>query len=72
MMGAIALVQNSTLNQLHEQAPTVIVDDWDGTKVTEEFLLQQRVSVRSRRVIMADYWFEKINRARDEFLRANG
>ncbi len=67
-MGAIPIVESSTLNPLHEQAPAIIVDKWDKSLITEEFLLKHDVKVQSRLIVTADYWFDKINKVREPFL----
>ena len=45
----------------------MILDDWDS--VDKDSILRLDVPTRSRRVVMAQYWFDRINCVRDSYLR---
>ena len=65
LLGAIPIVRNSTLWPIFKQAPVLVMDYDDNIKdISKDTLLQHNVENRSRKIILAQFWFEVI-----EYLR---
>src|ERR1700722_11865528 len=54
-MGCIPIVKNSLLNDLYEDLPVVIVDDW--AEVTEEFLNAKWLEIQSKKFNIQKAYF---------------
>lgn len=68
LMGAIPIVPSTTINELYEGLPVLIVDDW--SIITQEYLEQkwqefQEQSFNYER-LFADYWLNKIRVVREQ------
>ena len=59
LLGAIPIVRNSTLWPLYREAPVCVIDDW--TNPTEAQFLDYQVKTRSKRMVLAQYWFNMLN-----------
>jgi len=63
LMGSIPIVQRSAIDELFDDLPVLIVDDWKD--ITEGFLEKKYKEMSSktysRSKLYADYWFNKIN-----------
>ena len=60
LFGAIPIVQNSTLFPIFKESPVYMLKNW--MNVTKDQFLQFRVPTPSRKVLMMQYWFDKIDR----------
>ena len=62
-LGCIPVVKSNSLNQLYENLPVVIVDDWH--QVTREFLQEQLDVIKNKKYeqekLSIYYWFGRIN-----------
>ena len=60
-MGAIPIVNNSAgLNRIFEQAPIMTIRDWERGFTRNE-LLSYKVSTKSRKILLYQYWRDKID-----------
>lgn len=63
LVGTIPIVKTSSLDSLYEDLPILIVQDWD--QVTEEFLNEKYVEMKSKsynmKKIWMDYWVELLD-----------
>ena len=66
MLGAIPIVRNSTLWPLFQNAPVMVLDKWDH--VTPEQLTGFRVTTKSKKLALAQYWFDRIEEVRKPLL----
>lgn len=67
-MGSIPIVNNSTgLNRLFEQSPTLAIEDWEKG-LTKEQLLEYKVPTKSRKVLLYQYWRDKIDCIRNTLI----
>lgn len=65
-MGAVPVVANSSgLLQLFRSAPALVLDDWD--RVDEGRFLRHKVRTRSKKMVLAQYWFDLIDSLRAPF-----
>jgi hypothetical protein len=69
-LGCIPVVKTSTLDELYDELPVVIVEDWN--EVTEEFLNQKYEEFQKKEwnfhKLSIDYWFDKIASAKRNYL----
>lgn len=69
LVGSIPVVHRSPLDQVFEELPVVIVDDYK--EVTEEFLQQKYEEMKNKqynmRKLYMQYWVDKINDAKAKF-----
>lgn len=72
LVGSIPIVQASSLTPIFEDLPVVIVDDYK--EVTEEFLNTKYNAMKNKhynfRKLYMQYWVDKINNARTDYLKA--
>ena len=60
LFGAIPIVNNHTgLNPIFEQAPVMVISDWVSPPTKRE-LLNFKVPTKSRKVMLFQYWHDKI------------
>ena len=62
LFGAIPIVVNSTLYSLFKESPFHILKMWSG--LTRDQFLNFKVAKTSRKAVMIQYWFDKIEAAR--------
>lgn len=72
LMGCYPIVRSSTLDQLFEDLPVLIVGEWQ--EVTEEFLnnkyIEMSLKVYNLEKIYAQYWLDQIRNCQKKFLNA--
>ena len=61
LFGAIPIVQNSTLFPIFNDSPVYMLQNW--THVTKEQFMKFKLPTTSRKVLMMQHWFDKIDRA---------
>ena len=64
LLGAVPIVQNSTLWSLFKESPVKVINDDFEKKVTLEELLRFEPQTTSRKLMMAQYWFDRISKLR--------
>ena len=64
LLGAVPIVQNSTLWTLFKDAPVKVVNDDFANEIPLEELLKFRPPTSSRRLMMAQHWFDRIDALR--------
>ena len=70
LLGSIPIVFNSTLWPMYEGNPVYILDDWEN--VTAKQFEEWRPPSTSRKLAMAQYWFDRITCDRDRYLSEQG
>ena len=70
LFGAIPIVRNSTgMWPLFKKSPVFVINDSDDlNEITEETLLKFRVATRSRKVVMAPYWIDQMEKIKSAIL----
>ncbi len=61
-LGAVPVVANSTLWPLFAGSPICVLKNWNSSTGIEQF----RPRVTSRRMVLAQYWFDLINSYREQ------
>lgn len=70
LAGSIPIVRSSQLDPLYKNLPILIIDKWED--LSEEFLNQKYKEITSKKYdlspLFIEYWLDKINATRIEFL----
>ena len=61
LFGAIPIVKNSTLFPIFSNSPVYILRNWKN--VTKDQFLKFKLPMTSQKVLMMQYWFDKIDHA---------
>ena len=70
LLGAVPIVQNSTLWPIYDGNPVYLLEDW--ANVTEQQFRDWRPPSTSKKVAMAPYWFDRLTCDRDRYLAKHG
>ena len=61
-LGAIPIVTNSSqMWPLFKQVPVLAVNEGEEAKVNDDFLNSYEPTGKSRQLLLADYWFQRIH-----------
>ena len=71
LMGAVPIIQHSTIDPLFDDLPVILVHDW--TQVSQAFLQQEYNKLKQKTFnfdkLYADYWLDQIQAVQEEFRR---